>query len=121
MTILVILLAIVWIIMGVLFVILTDASKQIIANLVKQKNVNFLSLLSIIIGIVLILGSPSANMPWVIAILGMLAICKGLFFMLGPKKKTRAFIDSWLNAPVKIHRIWGIAAFLFGVMLLLIL
>ena len=72
-------------------------------------------------GLVLIFGSSTVSVPWVSVALGILAMLKGLFFILGPKKKTKALIDWWLNAPSNIHKTWGLAAFLIGVLLLVII
>ncbi len=121
MKIIMVLLAIFWIVLGVLLLMLTDTVKEVFRNLLKRKNIKTLSIASLVIGVVLILGSSLVSVPWIAIALGILGLLKGLFFMFGPEKKTTALIDWWLKATNNIYRSWGIVSFLLGVLLLLIL
>jgi len=121
MRLLLILLAILWIVAGVSLFMLTDASKKLLGRLLKRKNIKPISIIPLVLGIVLIRGASSVSMSWLIFLLGILAIAKGLFFIFGPEKKTKAFIDWWLNASNSVYKSWGIVAFLMGVLILLIL
>jgi len=123
MKLLLILLAVLWIIIGALLVILTDATREIFRNLLSKKNLNLrtLAVISFVIGALLILGSSAVDTPWVLILLGLMGVAKGLFFTLAPKKNAMAVIDWWLNAPNKLLKIWGIVAFCVGVIFLLIL
>ena len=116
-----ILIGVFWIITGVSLFMLTDASKKILRNLFKQKNMRALSIVPIIIGIVLIRGSYLVSMPWIAVPLGILAILKGIFFIFGPEKKTSPLIDWWLGVSNNVYKSWGIAVFLLGILFLLIL
>jgi uncharacterized protein YjeT (DUF2065 family) len=123
MNLLLTILAILWTIIGILLVILTDAIRQIFRNLLRQKDLNLkaLSVIAFVVGLVLILGSSGVSRPWIAILLGLLGVAKGLFFIFAPKKTSMALIDWWLEAPNKILRIWGIVLFALGVILLLIL
>ncbi|NQT06025.1 MAG: hypothetical protein HQ575_00625 [Candidatus Omnitrophica bacterium] len=121
MRILLILLAMIWIVAGVLMFIFTDAFKEVMRNLLKQKKFKLFAVLSFLVGVILMLGSSVVNAPWVAVLFGVLAIAKGVFFMFGPKKKADELISWWLNASNNAYKVWSIAAFLFGVILLLIL
>ena len=116
-----ILLGVLYIIIGVVLFIFTDASKEILRNLLKQKNIKLLSIPSLAIGVVLIAGSSLVSVPWVVIALGVLGLLKGLFFIFGPESKTRPLIDWWLGASNSIYKTWSVVAFLIGVLLLLIL
>jgi len=121
MEILLILLAIAWIIIGVLMFIFTDASKEVLRNLLKQKNIKTFSILPIAIGIALLAGASLVSVPWIAVILGVLGVLKGVFFIFGPEKNKKALIDWWLSASNNVYKSWGIVAFLMGILLLLIL
>lgn len=121
MRLLLFLLALTYIIIGVLLFILTDATKEICRGILKQKKLKALSILPLTVGIILILGSSVVNAPWVVILLGVLGLLKGLLFIFGPEKKTKAIIDWWLNASNAVLKSWGVVAFLVGILLLLIL
>ena len=121
MKILLILLGVFWVVMGVMLVILTDAIKEVLRNLLKQKNLKLLSVLPFIVGIILISSSSLVSLPWITVTLGVLAILKGLFFAFGPVDKTKPLIDWWLNASSPLLKSWGVVVFLLGVLILLII
>ncbi|MEE8360414.1 MAG: hypothetical protein V3S04_05745 [Candidatus Omnitrophota bacterium] len=123
MKLLLILLAILWIIVGVLLVILTDATREIFRNLLSKKNLNLkaLAIISFVVGALLILGSSAVDTPWALILLGLIGVAKGLFFTFAPKKNAMAVINWWLNAPNRLLRIWGTVAFCVGAIFLLIL
>lgn len=121
MGILLTILGVFWIIVGVLLFIFTDATKEIMRNLLKQKNLKPFSILPLLVGIVLIFGSSLVSMPWVTILLGLLALLKGLFLMFGPQGKVKSIIDWWLGTSNHLLRSWGVVMFLLGVLLLLIL
>lgn len=116
-----ILLAILQIIAGVLMFIFTDAAKEILRSIMKEKNLKVLSVLPVAVGILLLAGSPLVSTPWITVMLGILAIAKGLFFIFGQKRDTRALIDWWMGASNNVYKSWGVVSFLLGVLLLLIL
>ena len=121
MLIVLVLLAILWIIAGVLLFIFTEASREVMKNVFKQKNLKTFSILPLAIGLLLILGAPRVSQTAAVLTLGLMGVAKGLFFMFGPKGKINAVLGWFLNAPDRLLRGWGIVSFLLGVMLLLII
>lgn len=121
MRLILILLGMLWIILGFLFFVFTDRSKEKLRNILKEKNIKLLSVTGIIIGIVLIRGSSLVSAPWFAIILGIFVILKGLFFIFGPEKKTKPLIDWWMSTSNNVYKTWGVVAFLLGVILLLML
>ncbi len=116
-----ILLAILQIIAGVLMFIFTDAAKEILRNILKEKNLKAISVLPVVVGILFLAGSPLVSRPWITVLLGMFAIAKGLFFIFGQKRDAKALIDWWMGASNNVYKSWGVVSFLLGVLLLLIL
>ena len=121
MRLIIMLFGILYIIIGMLFVVFTESTKEVLRNLLKGKKVQSLSIISLAVGMLFIMGSRVVDAPWVLVLFGLLGIAKGAFFMFAPEKKTKPFIDWWLNASMGIHKCWGIVAFLMGILLLLIL
>jgi len=116
-----ILLGIFYIVAGFLMFIFTDASKDIIRNVVKLKNIKAMSVSALVVGIMLIAGSSYVSRPWITVTLGTVALLKGLFFIFGPKKHINFIIDWWLKASDSVYKSWAVVAFLIGILLLLIL
>ncbi len=115
------LLGVFWIVAGFLIFIFTDASREILRNILKKKNLLLFSALAFIVGILFIFGAGVVSIPWLAILIGFLAMLKGFFFALAPEKKVMGFIDWWLNASNAAYRSWAVVAFLFGILILLIL
>lgn len=115
------LLGVVLIIEGVLLYIFTDASRDFLRSLLRQKNMKLLAVIDVIAGLLLLLGSPAVSAPWITTILGIAAIGKGVFLILAPEKRSKPLIDWWINASSSLFRSWGVVAFLLGILILLIL
>lgn len=109
------------IIEGVLLYIFTDASRDFLRILFRQKNIRPLAVIDVAAGILLLLGSSAVSAPWITTLLGIAAAGKGLFLILAPEKKSRPMIDWWINASGSVFRSWGVVAFLLGILILLIL
>ena len=121
MQLILVLLAIAWIIAGLLLVVMTESVRKVMRKILKGKNLKRWSLFPVILGAIFVWKSSSVSVPWVAVLLGLLALAKGLFFLLSPENKGKAFIDWWMNASQKFLRGWGVVSFLLGALVLLIL
>ena len=121
MLIVLVLVGISWILAGVLFFIFTDATREIIKNVAKQKNFKSFSILPLVVGLLLILGAPSVTSPWFVILLGLLGTAKGLFLMFGPKSMINAMTNWCLSVPDRVLKTCGIMTFLLGIALLLMI
>ena len=114
MTMFMYLLGIFWIIIGTLSIFVTDlARKKFFAKLFKKANLKRKAAIAFIIGILLLLSSPYNRNALLIILLGLLAILKGVMFMVAQDRveKVEAW---WLKANDTAYRILGVVIIIFG-------
>ena len=112
------LMGIFWATAGISLIIITDKTKAFLNKLIEGKDLKKLSIIQFIVGALLLLSAGSSKTALFISILGLLAIAKGLFFILGPAEKVKAMMDWWLNAPSDTCRTWGVFALALGIVVL---
>jgi hypothetical protein len=79
----------------------------------------FLAFIPMVVGILLILAARVSGAFWFILILGLLAIGKGVYFLLGPRDQIEALFNWWFkSAQDRTYRFWGIIIILLGMVLL---
>lgn len=84
-----------------------------------KMNPKFLAFIPMAVGILLILAARVSGAFWFVLILGLLAIGKGVYFLLGPRGQVKALFDWWFtSAQDTTYRFWGIIMVLLGMALL---
>jgi hypothetical protein len=78
-------LAFFWIAAGTSFILYTEESRRFLENSMAKMNPKFLAFIPMVVGVFLILAARASGAFWFILILGLLAIGKGLYFLLGPR------------------------------------
>jgi len=111
-----------WIAAGTSFILYTEESRRFLRNSVGKMNPKLLAFIPMAVGILLILAAIAAwanGASWFILILGLLAIGKAVYFLLGPRGQVKALFDWWFeSAQDRTYRFWGIIIVLLGVVLL---
>jgi hypothetical protein len=115
-------LALFWIAAGTFFILYTEESRRFLGKAVGKMNPKLLGFIPMVVGILLILAAIAAwanGASRFILILGILAIGKGVYFLLGPRGQVKALFDWWFkSAQDRTYRFWGIIIVLLGVVLL---
>jgi hypothetical protein len=112
-------LAFFWIAAGTLFILYTEESRRFLRNSMGKMNPKFLAFIPMVVGIVLILAAGASGAFWFILILGLLAIGKGIYFLLGPQGQIKALFDWWFkSAQDRTYRFWGLIMVLLGMAIL---
>jgi hypothetical protein len=80
-------LGIVFIFVGMLFLIRPDVSKRLVEFFKKGSRLYFVGLIRFMLAVVFLLGARECKRPWVIVVFGILFLISGLvIFMSGPKR-----------------------------------
>ncbi len=112
-------LAFFWIAAGTSFILYTEESRRFLENSMAKMNPKFLAFIPMIVGVLLILAARASGAFWFILILGLLAIGKGLYFLLGPRGQIKALFDWWFkSAQDRTYRFWGLIVVLLGMVIL---
>jgi hypothetical protein len=111
--------AIIWIATGTLLILYTEWTRNAFRSFVYLDHIRWYSILPLAIGIFLIAGAFShREVFWLAIILGILAVAKGMYLIIGPPEHIDRVLDWWWHeASDRTRRLWGIIMFLFGVAL----
>ncbi len=112
-------LAFFWIAVGTAFILYTEESRQFLKDSLAKVKWKFLAFIPMAVGLLLILSASSSGAPWFIVILGVLAIGKGVYFLLGPQNQIQSLLDWWYNsAQERTYRFGGLIMVVLGLVLL---
>ncbi len=111
--------AFLWIAAGTLFILYTEESRRFLRDSMAKMNPKLLAFIPMVVGILLILAARVSGAFWLVLILGLLAIGKGVYFLFGPRGQIKALFDWWFkSAQDRTYRFWGVIMVLLGMVLL---
>ena len=112
--------AILFVIGGVILILYTEKMNGAMRNLLSIKSVRLLAIIPLTFGIALIAGSfYSKQTFWLALILGLLAVIKGVYLVIGPLPQIKGLIKWWFNrASYRIFRLYGLVVFVLGIAML---
>ena len=112
-------LALFWIAVGTLFILYTEESRRFLRNSMAEIKPKFLAFIPMVVGILLIISAWASGAFWFIVILGLLAIGKGVYLLLGPRGQIKGLFDWWFkSAQDRTYRFWGIVMVILGMVIL---
>jgi uncharacterized protein YjeT (DUF2065 family) len=105
----------VWIAFGSFAILYTTQYRDMIKKILTKIHIKIIACFPFIGGILLFICAPASHYPWVIRLIGLLAMAKGVFLFINPLKKANGLIDWYLNSVSdQTQRFFGIIAILFG-------
>ena len=112
--------AILWIVIGVFIILFTEKTMKVLKKLFFTKKVKVLSIFPIIFGFVLIIGAFVCTQIFFLSlILGVFALLKGLYLIMGPMAQINRIMDWWFNkASGSYIRLCGLIIFVLGIAIL---
>ena len=112
--------AILWIVIGVFIILYTERTMEIFKKVFLTERVWALSILPIIFGIALVIGAFVCTQVFFLSlILGVIALLKGLYLIIGPMPQIKRLMDWWFNkASTSYIRLCGLIIFVLGIAIL---
>ncbi|MFH0812096.1 MAG: hypothetical protein V2A69_04555 [Pseudomonadota bacterium] len=112
--------SILWICWGTVLIIYTEPTRKVLENLFLPGRVKWLAVFPLIFGSILVAGAfYYRDMFWLSLILGILAITKGVYLMIGPAAQIKTLREWWLiRTSDSTIRFFGLITFLLGSALL---
>ena len=112
--------AILWIVIGVFILLYTERTMKILKKLFLTERVRALSIVPIIFGIVLVIGAFVCTQVFFLSlVLGVLALLKGLYLIMGPMPQIKRLMDWCFNkASTSYIRLCGLIIFVLGIAIL---
>ncbi|MBL7070755.1 MAG: hypothetical protein ISS26_01100 [Candidatus Omnitrophica bacterium] len=118
MIVLVKLLGIVIVVMGVVYLLKPEVLKQYIAFWAKDKRLFAGAIVSAILGAILLFAASQCRIQWIVTVIGLWAILKGILILLLGKEKMVSMIKAWQKKPAKTIRAMSFVAIIMGALLI---
>jgi uncharacterized protein YjeT (DUF2065 family) len=120
MTIALVLISFIWIILGIFLILYTEQTKQILQKMFNIGNIKPVAIIPAIFGIFFLIGAfYNKEMFWLLLVLGIIAVLKGVYLFIGPANQVKKVLDWWFNqAGETTFRLSGLILFTLGLTLL---
>ncbi len=103
---------------GLLFLINPKALKQYFSFWKQEKRLRIGGVGAALFGIIFLIAASQCRLAWLITVLGIWSVIKGVLLLALAQKKINAYLDWWLNRPVSVTRFLGLIALVFGVLII---
>jgi len=111
--------SILWVASGGFLILYTDQYRELMRKLIDRMGRVPLAVTAVVIGLLLILSARGSVNAGVIAVIGILAMAKGVVFFLNPNRIFEKILRWWLEDAVdQTYRLAGIIALILGTALL---
>jgi hypothetical protein len=116
MIVLLYIISIIWIAAGVFLILYTERTKEVSKDLFAADKLKAWAVLPLFFGVVLVIGAFfQKGVSWIAFILGVLALLKGIYLIVGPPVQVRKLVDWWFDqASDKTIRLTGLIVFFLG-------
>ena len=116
MIVLMYIISIIWVAAGVFLILYTERTKEVSKDLFAANKLKAWAVLPLFFGVVLVIGAFfQKGVSWIAFILGVLALLKGVYLIVGPQAQVRKLVDWWFDqASDKTIRLIGLIIFFLG-------
>ena len=116
MIVLVYIISLIWVAAGVCLILYTERTKEVSKDLFAANKLKAWAILPLFFGVVLVIGAFfQKGVSWLAFILGVLALLKGVYLIVGPPTQVRRLVDWWFDqASDKTIRLIGLIIFFLG-------
>ena len=107
--------SLIWISTGCCAILYTNETKKFVRRMFNDIDQKILSSLPFILGILFIFSASTTRIPWLIRLIGLMAVIEGVVFFLIPKDLYDKFMDWYLNSlSDQTYRLSGILGIILG-------
>ena len=103
---------------GIIFMGKKNAFKNYISFWNNEKRLKAGGILALLFGILFLVAAPQCRIVWLIVVLGIWSIIKGILLIVINPKKIFDYLDWWSKKPVSVMRYFSIVAIAFGILLI---
>ena len=116
MTALLYIISVIWIAAGVFLIIYTERYREFSKKMFPTDKLKVWAVVPLFFGVVLVLGAFfEKEVFWLAFILGLLALLKGVYLIVGPSAQTKKIVEWWFEkASDRIIRLSGLIIFFLG-------
>lgn len=111
-------LGIVFVLIGVAYLLRPDIMKRLMEFFKQGKRMYFAALIRFVLAVVFLLGARECKWFWVIFAFGILFIISGLLVFIIPLEKIKAYIGWWQKKPPLLLRLMALVALAVGAVII---
>jgi len=107
--------SLIYVSVGCCSILYTNETKNYVRRIFNNMDQKILSALPFIFGILFIFSASATSIPWLIRLIGLMAVIEGVVFFIIPKDLYDKFMDWYLNAlSDQTYRLSGILGIILG-------
>lgn len=107
-----------WVIMGIMALVMPKKLRNFMGVLSEKFNPRKLFWIPLVAGIIIYLTSVISSLGWLIKIMGVLGILKGLFFIFAPADLLKKVFKWWGQMPEGLLRVIGLPIGALGILVI---
>ena len=109
----------IWISAGCCMILYTNETRSAMKGIFNKMDQKILSAIPFIAGILFIFSASAIRIPWLIRLIGLMAVIEGVVFFLIPKDLYDKFMDWYVNSlSDQAYRLFGILSLILGIAML---
>jgi uncharacterized protein YjeT (DUF2065 family) len=110
----------IWIVVGTVEVLYSDKFRKVVASIVNKIPPKFFAVIPLVMGVLLMISASASHSFWLVEILGILAVAKGVLLFGLPREKVRRMFNWWTEKVSEVTwRLCGLVLVILGVFLVL--
>ena len=107
--------SLIWISVGCCSILYTNETQKFVRSIFNNIDQKILSALPFVLGILFILSASATRIPWLIRVIGLMAVIEGVVFFLISKELYDKLMDWYLNSlSDQTYRLSGILGIILG-------
>jgi len=111
--------SIVFVVIGAVLILYTDSFRTWLGSVLDKRSIRPLGVIPLIFGILMIISAAWSEVFWLILILGVLILAKGIYLVFGSREHIDRATAWWFgNASDRLHRFCGLILVILGATIL---
>ena len=110
--------AIVFILLGVLYLAKPELVKRILEFFKQGKRIYIVGVIRLILAVVFLLAAQQCNVPWAIGVFGILLLVSGVMIFIIGDQKLKAWLQWWQKQSLLLLRVLSLLAIAFGLLII---
>jgi uncharacterized protein YjeT (DUF2065 family) len=107
--------SLIYVSVGCCSILYTNETQKLVKSIFRNIDQKILSVLPFVLGNLFIFSAPATRIPWLIRVIGIMAVIEGVVFFLISKELYDKFMDWYLNSlSDQTYRLSGILGIILG-------
>lgn len=110
--------AVVFILLGILYLAKPELVKRILEFLKQARRIYVIGVIRLILAVVFLLAARQCNVPWAIGVFGILLLVSGVMIFIIGDQKLKAWLQWWQKQPLLLLRAIALLTIVIGLLII---